>query len=61
MLIKCYLYSPQMRNIEDTMRDITNLATNTAFNAKINEVKKEIFSITNLSVTLTLNAKINET
>ena len=50
-----------MRNIEDTMRDITNLATNTAFNAKINEFKKEIFSITNLSVTLTLNAKINET
>ena len=49
-----------MRNIEDTMRDITNLGTNIAVNAKINEVKKEIFSITNLSVTLTLNAKINE-
>ena len=39
---------------------ITNLATNTTLNAKINEVKKEIPSITNLATATALNAKINE-
>ena len=41
------------------MPDITNLATNTTFNAKINEVKCFILSITNLATTAALNAKIN--
>ena len=41
------------------MPDITNLATNTTFNAKINEVKCDILSITNLATTAALNAKIN--
>ena len=30
-----------MKNIENEIPDITNLATNTAFNAKINVVKKK--------------------
>ena len=42
------------------MPDITNLATNTTFNAKINEVKCDILSITNLATTAALNAKINQ-
>ena len=40
--------------------DISNLATNTTLNAKINEVKNEIPSITNLTTTVAHNAKINE-
>ena len=42
------------------MPDITNLATNTTLNAKINEVENEIFNINNLNKTAVLNAKINE-
>ena len=42
------------------MPDITNLATNTTFNAKINEVKGEIPRITNLASNVSLNTKINE-
>ena len=38
---------------------ITNLATNTTLNAKINEVKNEIPNITNLAATAAFNAKIN--
>ena len=39
--------------------DITNLATNTTPNTKINGVKGEIPSITNLDINSSLNAKIN--
>ena len=50
--------------IEDRIPDITNLATNTTLNAKINEVKGEIPSITNLATTAALtsrfDAKISE-
>ena len=46
--------------MEDETPDITNLATKTTLNAKINEVKGEIPSITNLATTAALNAKINE-
>ena len=53
------LYNAKIKNIEDKP-DITNLATNTTLNAKLNEVKKEIASITNLATTTALNAKINE-
>ena len=42
------------------MPDITNLATNTTLNSKINEVKVEIPIITNLATNTALNAKINE-
>ena len=40
--------------------DITSLATNTALNANINEVKNEIPSISNLSITTAINATTNE-
>ena len=49
-----------MKNIEDKIPDITNLATNTTLNTNINEVKGEIPNITNLATTAALNAKINE-
>ena len=39
---------------------ITNLATNTTLNAKINEVKNEIPSITNLATTTALTAFENK-
>ena len=39
--------------------DITNLATNTTLNIRINEINKEIPSITNFAQTAALNAKIN--
>ena len=34
------MFLKRISNIEEKMRDITNLATNTTLNAKINEVKK---------------------
>ena len=42
------------------MPDITNLASNTILNAKINEIKNEIPSITNLAANASLNAKTKE-
>ena len=36
-----------IKNIENEIPDITNVATNTTIKAKINEVKNEIPSITN--------------
>ena len=41
------VYNVKIKNIENKIPDVTNLATNTTLNAKINEVKKEISSITN--------------
>ena len=49
-----------MKNIEDKIPDITNLATKTTLNAQINEVTGEIPCITNLTTAATLNAKINQ-
>ena len=48
-----------MKNVEDKVPDITNLATST-LNAEINQVKSEIPSITNLTTTATLTAVENE-
>ena len=42
------------------MPDITNLASNTILNDKINEIKNEIPSITNLAANASLNAKTKE-
>ena len=33
-------YNANIKNVEDKISDITNLATNTTLNAKINEAKK---------------------
>ena len=46
-----------MKNTEDEIPYITNLATNSTLNAKINEVKEEMPSITNLATTSDCNAK----
>ena len=52
MLLKAiYIYNYKIKSIEDKTHDITNLATNTTLNAKINEAKKEIPTITNLAKT----------
>ena len=53
------VYNAKIKGIEDKVPDITNLATNTALYAKINELK-EIPYITNLATTTALNVKINE-
>ena len=43
-------YNVKIKNIEDKIPDITNLATKTTLNAKTNEVKGEIPNITNLKM-----------
>ena len=48
------------KNIEDKIPDITNLATKTTLNAKINEVKRKTASITNLATTTALTAVENK-
>ena len=39
-VVKKDVYNSKIRNTEDKIPDITNLATNTTLNIKINEVKK---------------------
>ena len=41
-VIKKDVYNAKTENIEDKIPDITNLATNTTLNAKINDVKNKI-------------------
>ena len=50
----------RFKNIEDKIPGITNLATKTNLNAKINEVKGEIPSTTNLAATTALTAVENK-
>ena len=59
-IVKIDVYNAKIKNIEDKVPNINNLAANTTLNAKINEVKGEISSITKLATTAALNAKINE-
>ena len=49
----------KIKDIEDKIPDITDLATNATLNTKI-KVKNEVASITNLITSLSLNSKINE-
>ena len=39
-VVKKDVYNSKIRNTEDKIPDITNLATNTTLNIKINEIKK---------------------
>ena len=55
------MYNAKIKNIEDKMPDITNLAANASLNAKINEVKSEISSNTNLATTTAPTAVENKT
>ena len=48
------------KNIEDKIPDITNLATRTTLNAKLNEAEGEIPSSTNLTTTTALTAVENK-
>ena len=59
-VVKKDVYNAKIKNIEDKITDITNLATNTSLTSEIKEVKNKIPSITNLAATAVLNAKINE-
>ena len=56
-VVKKEVYNAKIKDIEDKIPDIANLATNAT---KVNEVKTKISSITNLVATTALNAKNNE-
>ena len=47
-VVKKYVHNAKIKNIEDKITDITNLATNSTLHAKINEVKNKRPYITNL-------------
>ena len=53
-------FKAKIKNIEDKIPDITNLATNTTFNVEINQVKNKIPNIKNLATTTVLTAVENE-
>ena len=53
-------YNAKMKNIEDKIADITNVATKTILNTKITEVKIEIPSISGLATTSALTAVGNK-
>ena len=53
-VVKKDAYNAKIKNIEDKVPDITNLATETTLNNNINEVKVEIPRITNLATTTAL-------
>ena len=59
-VVKKDVYNAKIKNIEDKISDITNLATNASLNAKINEVKDEVTSITNLATSATLTTFENK-
>ena len=54
------VYNAKIKNIEDKIPGITNLATSTTLNSEINEVKNKIPSITNLAITTALTAVENK-
>ena len=58
--VKKDVYNAKIKNIEDKIPDITNVANNITLNAKINEVKNKIPNITNLATTTALNAFENK-
>ena len=59
-VVKKYVYKTRIKNIEDKILDITNLALNTTLDAKINRIKNEIPSINNLATTTALTAVENK-
>ena len=60
-VVKKTEYDAKMKNIEDKIPGISNLATNRNLNTKINEVKNEIPSITGLATISALTAVENKT
>ena len=59
-VVKKDVYNAKIKNIDDKIPDISNLATNASVNAKINEIKGEIHNITNLATTTALTAVENK-
>ena len=55
-IVKKDVYNAKIKNIEDKITNITNVATNASLNAKINEVAGEIPNITNLASSAALTA-----
>ena len=53
------VHNTKVKNIEDKIPGITNLAINPSLNAKIKEVKDEITSVTDLATTTILTAVEN--
>ena len=58
--VKKEVYNAKVKNVEDKIPGITNLATKSTFHSKINEVKREILKITNLATTSALTAVENK-
>ena len=56
MLLKKMYIMVRSKNIEGKISDITNIATDTTLNAKINKVKIKVPSITNLATVTALTA-----
>ena len=59
-VVKKDVYNSKIKNIEDKIPVITNLAIKTTLDANINEIKGEIPNITNLVTTSTLTAAKNK-
>ena len=55
-VVKIELHNAEIKDIEDKIPDITNLAANIILNFGRNEVKNEIPNITNLAFTTALTA-----
>ena len=54
------VHNAKVKDIEDKVPNITNLATNTILNSETNLVKEEIPSTTNIATITALTAKINK-
>ena len=50
-VVKKDVYNTKIKNIEEKILDITNLAATTTLNVKINEVKSKILLLVLLSIT----------
>ena len=59
-IVKKDEYNAKIKNVEDKIPDITNLATIASLNNKINEVKREVRNIINLPTANYLTAVENK-
>ena len=57
-VVKKDVYNAKIKNIEDKMPHIINLATNASLNAKINKVKVKALNIANLATTTAAPAAV---
>ena len=59
-VVKKDVYNAKIKDVQNKIPNITNLATNTTLNVKRNEIKSKIPSITNFAATAAFNAEITE-